>query len=117
MKGVIRMFADRLKQLRKTHGLSQDKLASALNNKYETNVSKSMISRWENSAADPQMMYVRMIADYFNVSAEYILGDSDSKTSSLKTADLADDDVIFTYQGKPLSEEDKELIRRIMNGK
>lgn len=112
------MFAQQLKQLRKSHSLSQDKLASILNQKYETNISKSMISRWENGITDPQMKYVRLIADYFNVSSEYILGDIDKTTvKPPRTADLADNDVIFTYQGKPLSDEDKELIRRLMNGK
>lgn len=112
------MFASQLKSLRKSQNLSQDKLASILNDKYKTSISKSMISRWENGVTDPQMKYVRLIADYFNVSAEYLVGETTSSTSPTpRTADLADNDVIFTYEGKPLSEEDKELIRRLMNGK
>ena len=62
------MFGDNLKQLRSQHHLSQQKLAEQLNNKYETSISKSMISRWERGATDPQMKYVHIIADFFNVS-------------------------------------------------
>lgn len=60
------MFPERLKSLRKLHNLSQGKLADALNSKYDMHVSKSMISRWEKGS-DPQMKYIRAIADYFQV--------------------------------------------------
>lgn len=74
------------------------------------------ISKWDRRS--PSSGVLKVVADHFNVSTDYLLGRSDSQTEDdLKTADLADNDVIFTYQGKPLSDEDKELIRRLMNGK
>lgn len=56
------------------------------------------------------------IASIFDVSTDYLLG-RNPKEDDLKTADLADDDTIFTYKGQPLSDDDKEIIRRLMNGK
>lgn len=72
------MFSERLKTLRKLRGMSLDKLADALNDKYDTNISKSMLSRWENGA-DPQMSYVRIIADYFNIEPDDIINPIFSK--------------------------------------
>ncbi|WP_349550378.1 helix-turn-helix domain-containing protein [Leuconostoc pseudomesenteroides] len=72
------MFSERLKTLRKSRGMSLDKLADALNAKYDTKISKSMLSRWENGA-DPQMSYVRIIADYFNIEPDEIINPISSK--------------------------------------
>lgn len=66
------MFSTNLRRLRKENHLSQDKLAEELNKKYDTRVSKSMISRWERGTTDPQMKYVRMVADYFNLSTDLV---------------------------------------------
>ncbi len=74
------MFSENLKYLRKEHHLSQDKLAEKLNEKYDTHVSKSMISRWERGSTDPQMKYVRMIADFFDLSPDLV--DSDASNSN-----------------------------------
>ena len=61
------MFPEKLKELRNAKKISLDKMAEELNNQYNTNISKSMISRWEHGKTDPQMKYVRILADYFNV--------------------------------------------------
>ncbi|MFT8329613.1 MAG: XRE family transcriptional regulator [Oenococcus oeni] len=67
------MFADKLKQLRESQNLSLDALADVLNKKYDTKISKSMISRWENGS-DIALSYARIIADYFKISPDEVLG-------------------------------------------
>ena len=67
------MFPERLKNLRKLKNMSQDKLAQTLNSKYDMKISKSMISRWEKGSTDPQMKYVRIIADYFQVDPNVLV--------------------------------------------
>ena len=79
------MFSANLKRLRKENHLSQDQLANELNSKYDTRVSKSMISRWERGSTDPQMKYVRMVADYFNLSTDLV----DSKEGNLTQSSLS----------------------------
>lgn len=76
-------------------------------------MAKSTVSRYFNKTREFPMNDVDKFAKAFGVSSADILGMKKKAT----TADLADDDVIFTYEGKPLSEEDKALIRRLMNGK
>lgn len=77
------MFGTRLKSLRLSHKLSQDELANNLNKKYTKKISKSMISRWENNKTDPQMAYVRIIADYFEVSPSQLLNESSSPDDAI----------------------------------
>lgn len=66
------VFSNRIKKLR--GNMSIDELVSRLNEKYQTKISKSMISRYENGQADPKMETVRIFADFFNVSADYLMG-------------------------------------------
>ncbi|MER2168999.1 MAG: helix-turn-helix transcriptional regulator [Psychrobacillus psychrodurans] len=72
----MNIFGERLKELRgKT---SIDDLVGKLNSKYDSSISKSMISRYENGQAEPKMDTVRIIADYFKVSADYLVGISNT---------------------------------------
>lgn len=72
----MNVFGERLKELRGK--LSLEELANKLNSIYDTNISKSMLYRYENGT-DPKMEYVRIIADYFKVSSDYLLGITDLK--------------------------------------
>lgn len=67
------MFSNELKQLRNSKQLTQQELADNLNNKYGTRISKSMISRWESGGTDPQMQYIKIISEYFEVDPSRLL--------------------------------------------
>ena len=56
------MFKDRLRNLRKSRNLTQNKLADDLK------IAKSTISMYENGNREPDFETLEMIADYFNVS-------------------------------------------------
>ena len=56
------MFKDRLRTLRKSRNLTQNKLADDLK------ISKSTISMYENGNREPDFETLEVIADYFNVS-------------------------------------------------
>lgn len=60
-------FAYNLKSLRKEKKLSQPELALALN------VSKGMISFWENEKYEPTASNIINIAQFFNVSIDELL--------------------------------------------
>lgn len=57
----------RLKELRKEKGISQLKLALDLNTNQNT------ISRYETGEREPGIAELIKIADYFNVSVDYLL--------------------------------------------
>ena len=69
MKGVINM--NRLKELRKQKGLTQQELAD------EISVSKITVLRWENEERQIKLEKAQQLADYFGVNVGYLLGYSD----------------------------------------
>ena len=66
----------------------------------------------------PSPKNVEKLAEYFNVDKS----DIDPRFTSAapdedrKTADLADDDTIFTFEGKPIPEQDLEYMKRLLRG-
>jgi transcriptional regulator with XRE-family HTH domain len=74
-------IGERLKNLRTERELSLDMLVADMNYKYpETNINKSMLSRWENGINDPSLEYAKNIASYFDVSLDYLIGLTDVRT-------------------------------------
>lgn len=62
----------RLKALRKERGVSQVKLAIDLN------LSQNSISRYETGVREADYKTLIMLADYFNVSIDYLLERTDN---------------------------------------
>lgn len=69
------MFAKRIKYLRQTKELNQVQLSEKLG------VAKQSVSNWENDNIMPSVEMLEKIADFFNVSTDYLLG-RDSKTTT-----------------------------------
>ena len=63
----------RLKEIRKSRGISQLKLAM------DMNTSQNTISRYETGEREPGIRELIKIADYFDVSLDYLLGRTDKK--------------------------------------
>lgn len=71
----------KLKTLRSERDLSLDMLVADMNYKYpDININKSMLSRWENGINDPSLEYAKNIANYFDVSLDYLIGLTDIRT-------------------------------------
>ena len=71
-------FGSRLKDLRQSKGLTGVELGEILN------VSNKTISTWENNTREPNQEMTATIAEYFNVTTDYLLG-RNSTTNELKT--------------------------------
>lgn len=65
-------FCLRLRDLRKEKGVSMKELAK------EIDVTDAAISNWENGVNEPKLTYIIRLCTYFGVSADYLLGISDS---------------------------------------
>lgn len=61
-------FKDRLKELRQDKHIGQKALAKILN------ISHGAISFWENGQREPTMSSLIVLADYFDVSIDYLVG-------------------------------------------
>ena len=60
-------FGEKLYELRKKHGLSQEQLAEVLN------VSRQSISKWEGNVNYPDSDKLIALSDYFHVSLDYLM--------------------------------------------
>ena len=61
-------FKEILKDLRVEKGIGQVELAKSIN------VSKGIISLWENGLREPNMSSLIALSKYFNVSIDYLVG-------------------------------------------
>ena len=62
------IFAERLHELMKEHGLNQVKLAE------EAGVKQNTISAWLLKKKEPSITSLWLLADYFGVEIDYLVG-------------------------------------------
>ena len=67
--------------------------------------SNGYFSKWKK--VSPNSEGLQKVADYFNVSVDYLLGRENKET--LKKVDLSEDDTVFSFDGKEIS---KETMRK-----
>lgn len=105
---------EKIKELAQKRGISLAKLEESLG--YSTNYFYTLKTKTPNSER------LQEIADYFNVSTDYLLGRTDNPTiaggkSANGKIDLDDlDNRIMLFDGKPLSDDDKKAIKGIIEG-
>lgn len=98
-------FNNRLYQLRKQKGFSQEELASRLN------VSRQTVSKWEIGDSTPDMEKLAAISDLFEVSLdELILG---KQTQVTKREDAAPS-VGQVLQEKVLTPKNGEIAKKVL---
>lgn len=101
----------RISELRKQAGMSQFQLAKVLD------IAASTLGMYETGKREPSLKVMQRIADYFGVTTDYLLGrPEEKKEKDSNSVDLADKKALLTYQGIPLSDEDREIIIRLMRG-
>lgn len=76
------IFAKRIKELRQERELSLDMVVYDIDKKYDIEITKSHLSRWENGKNSPSIRYAAYLAKYYNVSLDYLIGNTDVKTPS-----------------------------------
>ena len=75
-------FAKNLSELRRRSGLSQRKAAADLK------ISQALLSHYENGAREPGLGFVCRVCDYYNVTADYLLGRSSNPNGIDRSADV-----------------------------
>ncbi len=68
---------ERIKELREQKELSQEQLSIILGTKRAT------LGNWETGRAEPDTTMIQKIADYFNVSIDYLMGRSSNREGSI----------------------------------
>ncbi|AIQ01188.1 TPA: helix-turn-helix transcriptional regulator [Streptococcus pyogenes] len=103
---------DRIKELADKQGISLNELELKLN--FSTNYLYSL------KKGNPKSDRLQEIADYFQVSTDYLLGRTDNPaiangTTSQKTIDFKEIAAqSMSYDGKPLTDDDIDLIAAVL---
>ena len=111
--------AERIKQLRKKKGISQSELAALIGVKNNT------VSTWERGTRKPDFEALDLLSDYFEVSLEYILGNSDKEEARVKPTQkeldtlallsIADEIKEITEKYSRLSDKSQKMIDALIN--
>lgn len=99
---IIKIIDDK----RKEKGYSLAQLAK------KTGLAKSSLSRYFNKSREFPVNKADVFAKALGLSTNEILGIEEKTTTP--TADLADDDVLFTYQGKEIPKSDMNYVRELL---
>ncbi|PNL99928.1 helix-turn-helix domain-containing protein [Streptococcus mutans] len=107
------MFPKRLKQLRLEAGLTQKEIA----NHFQT--SPQSYAQWEKGLRTPSSESLKKLANFFNVSTDYLLGKTNLKHEIPEGEELEKEldkaiDNSVGYEGKPVSDRDRETIKRVL---
>lgn len=99
------MFTERLKKLRKKEKLTQKDIATFLN------ISQPAYQQFESGKKKMNLETMEKLADYFNVSIDYLLGKTDIPDLDLEIdIDNAIDNSV-AYDGTPITDNDREIIK------
>lgn len=104
-KTKLAVFPERLRQLRIETDLTQQELAKNLN------VSQQIIGLWERGERKPKIESITNIAEYFNVSPKYLIGETNNR--EIETIELEAEEKLFkaTVESLDLTPEQKEEFK------
>ena len=98
----------RIAQLRIARGMSQVDLAKALG------VAQPTIANWEKGAKRPASAKLAKVAEYFNVSTDYLLGTDKAEDSPTDLKEVLKSGL--TYGGQELDASDLAIIEDVIKG-
>lgn len=97
----VEVFGKRLKELRKANGYTIEQFAEAVG------ISKSTVGYYENNNRMPDIEILSRIADVLNVSADYLIGKTNTTATKGKTKTVCD----FTGLSDTAAEYLAELVK------
>lgn len=105
-------FGERLADLRVRRSLTQSEVAKL------TNISRSRLSLYEIDQREPDLATTKQLADFFNVTIDYLVGRDNIESLSPTTEGENTNDLIkfldrpeVLFDGIPLTKEDKSKIK------
>lgn len=101
----------KIKDLANEKGVSLSELERSIG------ISNGSISKWEKSS--PKADTLQKVADYFNVSTDYLLGRTNNRFYGLsdKQREISIEqalDSVMSYDGKPMTDNDREILKGII---
>lgn len=79
-------IGEKIKELRKEQKLTMEMFVLDFNTRFvaelERPLNKSMVSRWESGENEPTLDNAKFLSMYYNVSLDYLIGLTDTRTPS-----------------------------------
>ncbi len=99
-----------LKKLRQESGVSQQGLADVIL------VSQQSVNKYENKDVEPDMATLVKIAEYFDVSLDYLVGRTGIRemADKEKLSDLSSDEVKLVKEYRKLTDKQKKCIIELL---
>lgn len=73
---MVLLFGKRLRNARKSRGLTLDELSKIYNEKYSAGLNKGTLSKYENEKQEPMISVVKNLSIILGVNVDYLLGTS-----------------------------------------
>lgn len=99
-------FSNRLIALREENNLSKTAVAKKLG------LSVQRYANWEYGTREPDLENLAAIAKLYGVSTDYLTGQNNNRDK--QSVDLEKDPVVLSYGGRPVSDEDMDVIKAIL---
>ena len=98
--------ADRIQNLRKTKGISQEQLAEAIG------VSRQAVSKWESEQSTPDLEKIVLMSDFFDVTTDYLLKgiEPTNEIEHMTVGDVIDNKILTDTNGKRM----KIILRYVL---
>lgn len=100
-----------LKQLRLQKGLSQQALADKLD------ISQQSVYKYENQITEPNIDMLKVIADFFDISVDYLIGHSSCshKVEHVQETALNEDELSLIQKYRALSPSSRSALQNLIN--
>lgn len=100
-----------LKKLRLAKGLSQQALADKLA------ISQQSVYKYENQITEPNIELLKNIADYFEVSIDYLIGNSSCmhKIEEVKDTELNADELALVRKYRELPASSRQVLQLLLD--
>ncbi|MDE6024968.1 MAG: helix-turn-helix domain-containing protein [Lachnospiraceae bacterium] len=98
--------ADRIQNLRKIKGISQEQLAEAIG------VSRQAVSKWESEQSTPDLEKIVLMSDFFDVTTDYLLKgiEPTNEIEHMTVGDVIDNKILTEANGKRV----KKILRYVL---
>jgi transcriptional regulator with XRE-family HTH domain len=102
-------FGKRLKQARLQKKLTQKDVAAYLSRVHEK-VSHSTVSNWERDVWSPDVETIKLLAQYLDVSTDYLLGNEPKGQDPIDLMEVLRDRELPHIDGVPIDEETAKIL-------
>ncbi|WP_271900821.1 helix-turn-helix domain-containing protein [Limosilactobacillus reuteri] len=100
-------MGDRIAELRSNAHMSQFQLAKVLG------IGTSTLGMYETNKRKPSPKVLKHIADYFNVSTDYLLGRSNNEKEKKGLSLDEAVDSVMSFDGRPVTDHDRQMMKSL----